>query len=478
MGVVIYNWSVEIGAKENHLPPGALIDVSLLGEITLSCGGEPLRLPASRKTRALFVYLLLGAKPVRRERLCELFFDIPDDPRAALRWSLSKIRAMLGQNADLLTADRERVSLDASGFTMDVDHLDATQALETPLPGLDLPGLDEYTLWLASERASVDRKRARRLDEAARNTRHSDADRNRYAAAAEALGELGESAPSDSRPTAHQTIRYCFAHDGVRIAYAVTGTGPVLVKTANWLNHLELDWGSPLWGRMVGGLSEDFRLVRYDERANGLSDWDVNELTFEALVSDLEAVVDAIGLERFPLFGLSQGAAVSIEYAARHPHRVSHLILLGGYACGWRHRAGSDEAAEREAVITLVKHGWGKDSPLYRQIFSESFTPSATPEELEWFNDFQRQTVSPSNAVAFLEIFSRLDVRQRLKELDVPTLIFHARGDQRVGMEQAIELASTIKGASLVTLDTDNHILRAHEPAMEVVLERIREFLN
>jgi pimeloyl-ACP methyl ester carboxylesterase len=200
--------------------------------------------------------------------------------------------------------------------------------------------------------------------------------------------------------------------------------------------------------------------------------------TFEALVSDLEAVVDALGLERFPLFGLSQGAAVSIEYAARHPHRVSHLILLGGYSCGWRHRADPDDAAEREAVITLVKHGWGKDSPIYRQIFSESFTPSATPEELDWFNDFQRQTVSPANAVAFLEIFSRLDVRHRLAELDVPTLIFHARGDQRVGMEQAIELASLIKGASLVTLDTDNHILRAHEPAMEVVLERIREFVG
>ncbi len=455
--------------------PDSLIDVSLLGEITLSRDGEPLALPASRKTRALFVYLLLCAKPVRRDRLCELFFDIPDDPRAALRWSLSKIRAMLGEHAHLLTADRERVALDATGFTLDIDHLDAAQALESPLPGLDLPGLDEYSLWLASERAHIDRKRARRLDEAARNARHAEADRDRFAAAAEALGE-GESL--DAQPTANQTIRYCFARDGVRIAYAVTGAGPTLVKTANWLNHLELDWGSPLWGRMVGGLSEDFRLVRYDERANGLSDWDVNELSFEALVSDLEAVVDALGLERFPLFGLSQGAAVSIEYAARHPHRVSHLILLGGYSCGWRHRADPDDAAEREAVITLVKHGWGKDSPIYRQIFSESFTPSATPEELDWFNDFQRQTVSPANAAAFLEIFSRLDVRHRLAELDVPALIFHARGDKRVGMEQAIELASSIKGASLVTLYTDNHILRAHEPAMEVVLERIREFLS
>jgi pimeloyl-ACP methyl ester carboxylesterase len=466
--------TVEIGGQEVALDSKPPIEVSLLGEITLRRSGEPLALPSSRKTRALFVFLLLSTKPVRRERLCELFFDIPDDPRAALRWSLSKIRTMLGPDADLLTADRERVAIEQSGFTLDIDHLDAVQALELPLPGLDLPGLDEYSLWLASERAAIDRKRMRRLDEAARNPRYSAADRERFAAAAK---ELDDGAPVIGGQSDHQIIRYCSASDGVRIAYAVTGNGPVLVKTANWLNHLELDWGSPLWGRMVGGLSEHFRLVRYDERGNGMSDWDVEDLSFEALVSDLEATVDAVGLERFPLFGLSQGAAVSIEYAVRHPHRVSHLILLGGYSCGWRHHADAELVAQREAVITLVKHGWGKDSPVYRQIFSESFTPSATPDELDWFNHFQRQTVSPANARAFLELFSRIDVRHRLDALDLPTLVLHARGDQRVGMEQAIELATSIKGASLVTLDSDNHILRANEPAMEVVLERIRQFL-
>ncbi len=154
---------------------------------------------------------------------------------------------------------------------------------------------------------------------------------------------------------------------------------------------------------------------------------------FKSMVTDLEAVVDSLGLKRFPLLGISQGAAVSIEYAVRHPHRVSHLILLGGYSCGWRHWAEADEYAEREALMTLVKTGWGKDSPLYRQIFSESFLPSATGEELEWFNSFQRQTVSPSNAARFLETFSRIDVRHRLPELELPTLILHARGDRRVG---------------------------------------------
>lgn len=454
-------------------PPA--ITVRLLGEFALLRDGVALPLPASRKTRAMLAYLLLTAKSVRRERLCELFFDIPDDPRAALRWSLSKIRAVLGDDAGYLVADRERIALDPAGFTFESDALTPEAALDPPLPGLDLPGLDEYSLWLAAERAALDRRRARCLDEAARNSTLPAEIRRRYAVTAEGLG-VG-TVPREVQST-NQTVRYCFAPDGVRIAYAVSGSGPVLVKTANWLNHLELDWGSPLWGRLVGGLSDHFTLVRYDERANGLSDWDVGQLTFDSLVADLEAVVDALGLERFPLFGLSQGCAVSIEYAARHPERVSHLILLGGYSNGWRHRASPDEAAEREAIITLVRHGWGKDSAVYRQIFSQSFTPSATAEELDWFNDFQRQTVSPANAVAFLNLFGELDVRHRLPQLDVPTLVFHARGDLRVGMEQAIELASLIPGASLVTLDSDNHILRSNEPATEEVIERIRTFLG
>ena len=453
----------------------AAIEVRLFGEFALLRDGEPLALPASRKTRAIAVYLLLCGKPVRRERLCELFFELPDDPRAALRWSLTKLRAALGPDTALLQADRERVWLELSGFVFahEAASIDPWTLLEDPLPGLDLPGHDDYALWLRAERAALDRFRAGRLADAAADPKYAEADRLRFTAALEALG--GPPAPV---PPAHQEVRYCFAPDGVRIAYAVTGSGPVLVKTANWLNHLERDWGSPLWGRMVEGLSEHFRLIRYDERGNGLSDWDIDALSFEALVSDLEAVVDALGLDRFPLFGLSQGAAVSIEYTARHPTRVSHLILLGGYATGWRHRVAGDEAAEREAVITLVRHGWGKDSAIYRQIFSQTFTPSATPEELDWFNDFQRATVSPANAARFLELFGQIDVRARLPEIAVPTLVLHAREDQRISIEQAMELAASIPDASLVTLDTDNHILRSREPAMDEVIERIRLFTH
>jgi pimeloyl-ACP methyl ester carboxylesterase len=264
----------------------------------------------------------------------------------------------------------------------------------------------------------------------------------------------------------------------VRIAYAATGEGPPLVKTANWLNHLELDWSGPVWGRLITELSRRHRLVRYDERGNGLSDRDVADLSFDAFVRDLETVVDTLGLDRFPLLGISQGCAVSIEYAARHPGRVSRLILLGGYAAGWRHVADEEEAARREAVITLVAHGWGEDSPIYRQIFSQTFMPSGTHEEIDWFNDFQRATASAENAARFLQAFSTIDVRHRLADVKAPTLVLHSRGDQRVPIAQGIELAAMIPGASLVTLDTDNHVPLGREPATTRIIESINAFLG
>ena len=471
------------------------IDVRLLGELALVQGGKILTLPASKKTRALFVYLLLCAKAVRRERLCELFFDIPDDPRAALRWSLSKIRTMLGPFAGALSASGESVALDGTRFSTDIDRLKhaidrpdsppdpgddglAESAMDHALPGLDLAGLDTYNAWLAAERAEIDRLRGRFLALAARRRGLTPEQSQRYAREAEALAFDPPTEATADAPPLDQKIHYCLAPDGVRIAYACTGDGPPLVKAANWLNHLELDWSGPVWGRLITELSRTHLLVRYDERGNGLSDRDVQDLSFEAFVRDLETVVDTLGIERFPLLGISQGCAVSIEYAARHPGRVSHLILLGGYAAGWRHIADAAEAARREAVITLVAHGWGQDNPVYRQIFSQTFMPSASHEEIDWFNDFQRATTSPENAVRFLEAFATLDVRHRLADVKAPTLVLHARGDQRVPIAQGIELASFIPGASLVTLDTDSHIPLSREPATTRIIECIQGFLR
>jgi hypothetical protein len=158
----------------------------------------------------------------------------------------------------------------------------------------------------------------------------------------------GNPAPSPRNLLQRQSMGFCLTPDGVRIAHATVGEGPPLVKTANWLNHLELDWQGPIWGKTFQALAAERTLVRYDERGNGLSDWTVAELTFEAFVRDLETVVDSLGLRRFPLLGISQGCAVSIDYAVRHPERVSSLILVSGYAAGWRIAATPEERERRE----------------------------------------------------------------------------------------------------------------------------------
>ena len=268
------------------------------------------------------------------------------------------------------------------------------------------------------------------------------------------------------------------AEDSVRIAYATVGEGEPLVKAANWLTHLELDWDAPIWSPLFRQLARDHQLVRYDERGNGLSDWDVDDLSFDAFVTDLESVVDAVGEERFALLGISQGAAVSIEYAIRHPERVSKLILFGGYPAGWRIDASKATIREREAILTLTATGWGQDNPAYRQIFSSTFMPSATPEELEWFNEFQRATTSPENAVKFLSAFGDIDVRHQLAKLTVPTLVIHSRGDQRIPMETGLELATTIPNAEFVGLESENHLLLGREPASDDFVAAIRQFLR
>lgn len=196
--------------------------------------------------------------------------------------------------------------------------------------------------------------------------------------------ELGrDDLPAAPSPRMQQEIRFCTASDGVRIAYASVGQGPPLVKAANWLNHLEYDWESPVWRHVFHELARDHRLVRYDERGNGLSDWDVEDISFDAFVRDLETVVDAAGLERFPLLGISQGCSVSIAYAVRHPERVSHLVLYGGYARGRYKRGDPDNLEQGEALITLMRQGWGQENPAFRQIFTSLFIPGGTPEHTQ-----------------------------------------------------------------------------------------------
>lgn len=275
-----------------------------------------------------------------------------------------------------------------------------------------------------------------------------------------------------------QTIGFCQSADGVKIAYAKVGSGPPLVKAANWLNHLELDWESPIWGDTFQALATNHTFIRYDERGNGLSDWDVPDVSFASFLRDLETVVDSQSLDRFPLLGMSQGCAVSIEYAVRHPERVSALILIGGYASGWRIGMPPEERERREAVMTLTRLGWGTSNPAYRHIFSQTFMPDADADRLAWFDDFQRQTTSPENAVRFQEAFGDIDVRHLLGQVQAPTLVLHARGDQRIPFDHGRELAAGIPNARFVTLESRSHIILGDEPAWQVCMDEIDQFLR
>lgn len=294
--------------------------------------------------------------------------------------------------------------------------------------------------------------------------------------AAPAVTDAVPAPPPADRPL-QQTIRFCTAADGARIAFATMGQGPVLVKAANWLTHLDHDCETFVWRHWLEGLAHNRTLVRYDERGCGMSDWDVHSFDFDDWVDDLELVVDAAGLDTFPLLGVSQGAAVAVAFAARHPERVSRLVLCGAYGKGRLLRAATEEE-RREAALDLevARVGWGRDDPSFRQLFTSQFLPDGTREMWQEFNELQRITTSPANAVRFLETFAEIDVTDLAPKVDCPTLIIHSRDDRRVPLSSARDLASMVPDAQLVSLPSRNHIL-LDEPAWPIFLAEIDRFL-
>ena len=276
-----------------------------------------------------------------------------------------------------------------------------------------------------------------------------------------------------------QRIRYLRTNDGVQLAWAEAGTGPVLVKAANWLTHLEYEWESPVWQHWIRFFAENFRYVRYDERGCGMTDRTVGDLSFPRWVEDLEAVVDAAGIEEpFGLLGMSQGASVCVAYAAKHPERVSRLILYGGYARGWMRRGDPGGESEYKAIIELVRRGWGRDNPAFRQVFTSRFVPQATSEQIEWFNELCRKTISPEVAAHLLELRSAIDVTAILPEVRTPTLVVHSRDDVIAPIAEGRILAAGIPGAEFVELDSANHILMEGEPAWARFRDVVREFMG
>ena len=518
----------------NGIRSGARMELRLLGPMALLRDGRPLALPASRKTRALLAYLAVSGKPERRERLCQLFWEMPDDPKGALRWSLSKLRGLLG---DAVVADRETARLDLGALTVDWHELrDAQRGLGRARPdeldrlarrrgefleGLELVNCDSFSAWCIAQRgdvrswqvavcaeltardlaadellpharawteldpasADVAATLVRLLDAAGRAT---EAEQQRDLSVRR-MREGGTHVPTELRSVAAvresgeaeplvQHVRFCSASDGARLAYSIVGEGPPLVKAANWLNHLEFDFDSPVWRHWIAGFSADRSLLRYDERGNGLSDWHAL-LSFDAFVDDLESVVDAAELDRFDMLGISQGASVAIAYAVRHPHRVRRMIIYGGYAAGWRMRATAAEIARRQAMLDLTREGWGLDNPAFRQMFTSLFLPHSSQDQQAWFNELQRMTTSPENAEMMQRVLSRIDVRPLLGQIAAPTLVAHTTLDSVVPFEAGRAIAARIPGARFMAIDSPNHLLMEEEPGWAKFLAAARAFL-
>ena len=299
----------------------------------------------------------------------------------------------------------------------------------------------------------------------------------RFAAAVETAEPRAEATVA-SAAKARQEIRYCTTSDGVRLAYASIGSGPLLVKASNWLTHLDFEWGSPIWGHWWSALSLHHRVVRHDERGNGMSQRDVSDVSFDTWVRDLETVVDAAGLDRFPLLGISRGGPIAIAYAVKHPERVTHLVLYGAFAAGLNHTGKPHEIEARRALASLMRLGWGLNNPAFCKVFTCRFIPEATPEHEQWFDELQRVSTSPENAARLMDRDDEIDVRPLLSQVKTPTLVIHCDRDDAVPAEKGRQIAAAIPNARYVSLPGANHLMLEEEPAWAMFLEELGLFLN
>lgn len=276
-----------------------------------------------------------------------------------------------------------------------------------------------------------------------------------------------------------QHIRFCTGRGGARLAYATHGRGSVIVKAANWVTHLEQDWDSPVWRHWWTDLGREHRVVRFDQRGCGLSDRDPPELSLDAFVDDLAAVVDAAGLERFALIGISQGGATALSYAVDHPERVSRVIVYGGYARGrMRRDLTAEQRAEADVLDGIVRVGWGREDPVFRRVFTARFMPGAPAEQMARFDEMMRVSAEPEMARRLRAVWAEIDIRDRLADVAVPTLVAHARNDCVVPFEEGRLLAAGIPHARLLPLDSRNHLPLADEPAWPVFVRELNSFLG
>jgi pimeloyl-ACP methyl ester carboxylesterase/DNA-binding winged helix-turn-helix (wHTH) protein len=297
----------------------------------------------------------------------------------------------------------------------------------------------------------------------------------RFVGAVQEQGGAASAPDTAARP--RQEVTFCCSADGAALAVAAAGEGPLLLRAGTWLTHVEKDWDSPLWSPLLRRLAQRHRLIRYDARGNGLSDRDVAAITFDAFVEDLAAVAASLGNNPFALMGASQGGAAAIAYAAAHPGRVSRLILCGAYARGRNRRSTPVEREKAQALMTLMRQGWGDERSAFMQAFSSVYLPKGTPEQIRWWTDLQRATTSAETAIRFRDACDEIDVSDLLPRVRAPTLVLHSRGDTVSPFEEGRRIAAAIPQARFVELDSDNHVIMEGEPAWLRLLDEIERFL-
>lgn len=528
----------------------ASIELKLCGEFVLRRDGQPVALPPSVKTRALLAYLVMNEREHRRQQLVDLLWDVADDPRGGLRWSLSKLRGLLDDDKRArLVTDRESIRVDTTGMDIDAREIFAAniedagaaslEALCSQIggdfcEGVELHDLYAFQAWCVGQRQDLRRRHARmreRLvallaDQPEAALEHSRVlcalvpDREvvhaEHVRLLRALGDmhaateyqrsarsmlvqqyghqlltqldraLDEPAPMPrsnppraldiSSEPPRQQIRFCKSADGVGIAYAEVGSGPTLVKVANWISHLEHEFRSPVWCHWIRELARGRRLVRYDQRGNGLSDRRVEDVSGARHLEDLEAVMDAAGCERVPLFALSQGCSIAIDYAVRHPERVSHLVLCGGFALGWRKHTDALRQAGL-AMATMMRNGWGHTTPAFRQVWTSLFIPDAPRTASDWFNEMQRVASDGDTAARLMMAIGDFDVCDELADVRCPTLVLHLESDQMIPVAEGKRIAAGIPGASFVALPGVNHIPLETDAAFPQIIAELDQFL-
>jgi DNA-binding winged helix-turn-helix (wHTH) protein len=289
------------------------------------------------------------------------------------------------------------------------------------------------------------------------------------------LVQLDRTVPPPEAP--EQQIEFFTASDGVRIAYTVGGKGPVLVRAIDWLNHLDFEWKNPFLQHWLSKIMRHNTLVRYDQRGSGLSDWNVSDFSFERTVQDFEELVDAAGLEKFAILGGCQGAAVGTAYAVRHPERVTKLILNGAFANGWP-APGEGAQEHLQALLTLIRSGWGRDNPAFRQLWTTMFRPDADSVEMDWHNELQRISTSPENAARMMSEFPNIKIFDLLPKISCPTLVLHSRDEAAVPVQEGKLIAARIRGARFVELPSRSHMVGPGDPAWEVYVDEFSRFLG